>query len=133
MGVIKLFSSSSFDKGKDKSVSIFSHWLSKSSQDNVRTETKFESLPNPRPDNYEILKFATVGRYLIVEIKYLDCINYEGKKVLVFENVTLQDLKKQGLIDPHFSENKKFISPIARFEPTVRGFKMAISFANSMS
>ena len=65
---------------------------------------------------------------LIVEIQYPDCINYEGKKILVFENVEYSDLMKQGSIDPHFSDNKKFKSPIARFSPTERGWQMAEVF-----
>lgn len=132
MGVIKHFSSSSGDK--DKSVSLFSHWLSKSDADKVNTvtETKYESLPNPRPDNYEILKTIQWDRYLIIKIKYLDCTNYEGQKILVFEGYQLKHLLAQKMIDPHFSENKDFISPIARFEPTDKGWKMAISFVKSL-
>jgi hypothetical protein len=129
MGVIKHFSSSSHDK----SSSMFSRWLSKSSADNVRTETKYESLPNPRPDNYEIIRSTKLGKFLVIEIKYLDCINYEGKKILVFENCSVAALKKQQLIDPHFSENKKFISPIARFEPTNKGWDMALKLIRSMT
>jgi hypothetical protein len=137
MGVIKHFSSSSgdsLDNKKDKSVSIFSNWLSGSNADKskVVTETKYESLPNPRPDNYEILKSIQWDRYLIIKIKYLDCTNYEGQKILVFEGYQLKHLLAQKLIDPHFSENKNFISPIARFEPTEKGWKMAISFVKSL-
>jgi len=34
-------------------------------------------------------------------------------------------LEKQGAIDPHFSDNHKYISPIARFVPTEEGLAMA--------
>lgn len=50
------------------------------------------------------------------------------KKRLVFENCTLEDLMEQKLIDPHFSENKNFHSPIARFEPTEKGWENAVKF-----
>jgi len=91
-----------------------------------------KNLPNPKPDNYKILKLQQIGNHLIIKIKYLDCVNYEGVKVLVFENCKLTDLTKQKLIDPHFSENKKFKSPIARFEPTEKGWKLAINLMENL-
>jgi hypothetical protein len=86
-------------------------------------------LPNPDPNNYTIVKTSMIMNFLIIKIKYHDCINYEGNKILVFENCTLKDLQEQKLIDPHFSENKKYHSPIARFEPTDGGWRMASHFA----
>jgi len=65
-------------------------------------------------------------------VQYPDCTNYEGRKVLLFKDVKLQDLKKQKLLDPHFSENPKYFSPVARFEPTGLGLKMAQVLAHSM-
>lgn len=79
----------------------------------------------PQPDNYTILRHVRVGSYLVVEIKYLDCTNYEGKKILVFKGITINDLYKQRLIDPHFSDNKEYYSPVARFEPTEEGWNLA--------
>ena len=104
---IRLFgsnSSSSFDwnKGRDK------------------------PLPNPDPNNYIILRSLELWGYLLIEIKYLDCTNYEGNKILLFRDCSLEDLKKQKHIDPHFCENKNFYSPIVRFEPTVNGWKMGL-------
>jgi hypothetical protein len=83
---------------------------------------------NPDPARYEILKSEIVYNFLVILIHYPNCTNYEGKKVLVFRDVRLADLIKQKLIDPHFSENKKYYSPIARFEPTDVGWDNAISF-----
>lgn len=84
---------------------------------------------NPDPTNFKVIETLTFGKILIVEIQYPDCKNYEGRKILVYENVTMQQLRVQKYIDPHFSTNKQFKSPIARFEPTERGWKMAESFA----
>jgi hypothetical protein len=92
--------------------------------------TKEVIVGNPNPANYKILRHKIVGECLVIEIQYKDCINYEGKKILVYL-CTLKDLKKQKLIDPHFSDNKKFISPIARFEPTKRGWIWASHFCKS--
>jgi len=89
---------------------------------------------NPNPDNYKIVRASEVGSSLVVEIKYHDCTNYEGKKVLVFENLTLLDLVNQKSIDPHFfPSGSKYKSPIARFEPTERGWEWARSFAATLS
>ena len=48
----------------------------------------------------------------------------------MIHTVTKEELIKQGKdvgIDPHFSDNKKYHSPIARFEPTDRGWEMALT------
>ena len=86
---------------------------------------KSPNYPNPDPNNYKIIRAYEYNNKLIVEIKYLDCTNYEGNKILYYEDCTLVKLLKQKSIDPHFSENKKFHSPTARFEPTERGWCMA--------
>jgi hypothetical protein len=109
---IKLFSSSSFDRKPER-------------------VTEYVTLPNPDPSNYKILEWMSYANgYLIVKIKYPDCTNYEGKKILVFKNCSLTDLKKQRKIDPHFSKNKKMFSPVARFEPTDEGWENAQKFVS---
>jgi len=83
-------------------------------------------LPNPDPSRYKVLRWdEDHPGALIIEIEYLDCTNYEGRKVLLFLNVTLAQLLRQGKIDPHFSENTEHFSPTARFEPTEVGWNMA--------
>jgi hypothetical protein len=94
----------------------------------------FNSTPDPK--KFRIMSEENVGDFLIVEINYEDCKNYEGNKVLVYQGTSLQDLLKQAEgvgIDPHFAENKKYYSPIARFEPTDKGFEYAVSFCKSVS
>lgn len=123
---MRLFSSS---KG-DKSHSIVGSSLRSASKydTNVRVvEAANKSLPNPDPNNYQIIKHFQYHGYLAILIKYLDCTNYEGNKVLVFKT-TIDKLKKQKYIDPHFCDNKKFISPIARFQPTEEGWGDALDY-----
>jgi len=108
---IKLFSNSSFDCCYNK----------------VPVE---RTSSTPDPEKYVIKKSYQKGKYLVILINYPDCKNYEGNKILVFENIYLDDLKRQGIIDPHFSDNGKYYSPIARFEPTNRGWNMAVSFVS---
>ena len=88
---------------------------------------------NPDPSNYLLVKAEELPGYLIVMIKYPDCTNYEGAKILVFRGVTLVQLVNQKLIDPHFFINPDFESPIARFVPTVEGWEMALKFVSAMT
>lgn len=118
MGIFKM-SVSSFTEDK----------LAIVSQDQKVFEEKF----NPDPYNYKIKSYTQLYNYLILEINYPNCLNYEGNKILVFKGVTLKDIKKQKCIDPHFSDNKNYISPIARFEPTKEGLSNAITFVIAMN
>lgn len=89
---------------------------------------------NPDPSNYRIERKLELDRNtLVLEIVYPDCSNYEGRKILVFRNTPFNRLVKQGVIDPHFSNNKKFYSPFARFEPTISGWSEAVNLAKRLS
>lgn len=91
------------------------------------TEPRYVPLaPNPNPNNYKILRCEQIGKYLVLELQYPDCTNYEGKKILLFKDIKLMDLVNQGSIDPHFSNNDAYHSPIARFAPTEAGWEMAV-------
>jgi hypothetical protein len=88
-------------------------------------------LPNPDPANYKIIKSEQRGRFLVLMIHYPDCTNYEGKKILVFRDVTPLDLLNQKIIDPHFFKSSNVKSPVARFEPTDDGWGMALRFSTT--
>lgn len=88
---------------------------------------------NPNPARYTLKYAEQIGNYLIVKIQYPDCMNYEGLKIMVYRNVTVEDLLKQKLIDPHFSDNYDWISPLARFEPTDWGMMCAKVFCQQMN
>jgi len=113
MGVFKPFSSSSYDKVQYR--------------DRIVEKRVEVVLPNPDPENYVIDRCieSPLGLHVVLEVTYPDCKNYEGKKIMVYEYVTLDELVEQQHLDPHFAESKRFHSPIARFEPTERGWKMA--------
>lgn len=91
-------------------------------------------LPNPDPYNFEVQDAEQVGAWLVLKVKYPDCTNFEGVKVLVFSDTTALDLLRQGkFLDPHFFENQsKVRSPVARFVPTQAGWDMAVRFARMM-
>lgn len=82
----------------------------------------------PDASNFTIVKHERVGGFLLVEVFYPDCKNYEGRKILVFDSdFEIDEIVREngGVLDPHFFDHKDFISPIARFEPTNRGWNMA--------
>ncbi len=97
-------------------------------------KTKKETTPgNPDPNNYQLIKAEEYNGYLVVIIKYPDCTNYEGQKILVFKGITLLQLVNQKLIDPHFFPgDKKYTSPIARFVPTEEGWNMAVALVKTL-
>lgn len=100
---------------------------------NINNSTNINNLGNPDPNRYSVLKADIINGYLIIKIKYFDCYNYEGDKILVYDKgIMLEKLMNQKLIDPHFSDKQEYISPIARFEPTERGWYMAIKFCQGM-
>lgn len=80
---------------------------------------------NPNPNNYEFIRFQEYSDFLILELKYPNCTNYEGHKILLFKGISMIEILRQKAIDPHFSENEDFFSPIARFVPTDDGWLMA--------
>lgn len=91
-----------------------------------------KSLPNPNPSNYKIMYYVQEGDYLLIEIQYLDCTNYEGRKVMLYKT-DIEKLRAQKVIDPHFSDNPKYISPIARFEPTREGWTNGLRFIDILT
>lgn len=87
--------------------------------------------PNdPNPRNYEIKKVYYYKDYVIAKIHYLNCINFEGVKILVFKGVTeFNRINDEKNIDPHFLESNNVI---ARFRPGPDSFQIAINFVKSL-
>lgn len=87
---------------------------------------------NPLPDKFEVKGMTVRNQFILLDVVYPNCTTYEGHKYLLFK-CELSDLMKQiesKLLDPHFSNKKSLISPIARFEPTENGLKMALLLMN---
>lgn len=80
--------------------------------------------PDPDPRNFKVLTVKIKGVYAIVSVRYPDCTNYEGNKLLVFEGVTDAEIRTWTFLDPHFCEGNH-PTPIARFEPTLKGWALA--------
>ena len=123
-------SSSTYDKPKEKDMGCsLGSGMSCSTYEKPKVVEKVKvaekPLPNPNPERFEIRSSIQKGRFLLLLVNYPDCTNYEGNKILLYENVDIYDLMEQGSIDPHFSNNKEKFSPIARFLPTDYGWQMA--------
>jgi hypothetical protein len=103
--------------------------ISKDSRDCGNNSAPYQP-PNPNPHNFEVKFLHKVNGYSIMYVNYPDCTNYEGNKILVYDKgFDVNILLAVKRVDPHFFSHKD--SPIARFEPTERGLKMACSFAEN--
>ena len=103
--------------------------ISRSSFSSYDTKSKEPANPgNPDPKRFRIDKHARIGNYLILCVVYPDCRNFEGKKVMVFKDLTIRQVENFESLDPHFSNSKDFASPIARFLPTMEGWHHARQF-----
>ena len=101
--------------------------VSSSSYD--KKNTAFIPAGNPNPYNFKVIEAEQHQEYIILKVNYPDCKNYEGNKVLIYK-ATLKDILNQKSLDPHFSDNKEKVSPIARFTPDDKGWKMAKQFVD---
>jgi hypothetical protein len=86
-------------------------------------------LPNPNPKNFEITRIhQTTKDWCVVEVKYPDATNYEGRKVMLYRS-SISVVACQNRLDPHFCDEKDCLSPFARFEPTPEGWDAAVTLA----
>jgi hypothetical protein len=109
-------------------IGLFSHWSCDSFESKPASTPQW--LPNPDAKNFHIHSAIQREKYLIADVNYPNCINFEGHKVMVYRSVTLKELQNRTEIDPHFKDGDKF-SPIARFIPTNEGWLMALDFVDS--
>lgn len=88
---------------------------------------------NPNPEKYTILRCEDFGNACVVEVKYPDASNFEGKKVMVYKMPLSKVLTKNaGKLDPHFQNSSGVASPFARFEPTSEGWSAAVRLASTL-
>lgn len=88
--------------------------------------TYIEEPLNPNPKRFVIMRNIQIGNNVVVLINYPDCTNYEGHKIIVFEDTTSEQVGMYDEIDPHFTETNKII---ARFRPDKVGWDTAVKFA----
>lgn len=86
---------------------------------------------DPNPRIYKIIKYKEIGKGIVVLVNYPNCTNFEGNKIIVYENTTIDELNKLDQIDPHFT-NRNGTKPFARFVPNDKGWTKAISLLKIM-
>jgi len=82
---------------------------------------------NPDPKNFKITMLIKSEGFTLAKVKYPDCVNYEGEKILIFEGDVSNELLTTKEIDPHFC-GEAHLSPIARFRPDANGLRLALGF-----
>ena len=105
-------------------ISPFRHWLEEGPVPELRKDD-----PNPDPSRFEVKTVHVSQNYLVAQVTYEGCTNFEGEKILVFEGMNLGELSRKSLLDPHFSEKSKLI---ARFVPTQEGWKQAVLLVTTL-
>ena len=95
---------------------------------NCYTNSGCYTAPNPSPSRYSILDKKHYNNATLLKVKYTDCTNYEGIKILVFKGIFEPRVGQD--LDPHFSHIG--ISPIARFKPDEEGMLNADNFCKSI-
>jgi hypothetical protein len=100
---------------------------------------KFGIADGPDNSRFELLDVTVVGPRTVVRVRYESCPNcsFEGVKLLVYQNVSMIDVARWRVIDPHFTDEKSISrthapSPIARFPATEQGLKLAMLLAEGM-
>ncbi|MCP3686519.1 MAG: hypothetical protein GY861_28100 [bacterium] len=92
-----------------------------------RTCSLNDSAPagNPNPSRWELLEFFTATHAHIIKVRYMDCTNCGGEKILVFTG----EFQQKKYLDPHFSDEDQTL--VARFHPSK--WDIAVVFTKSLS
>ena len=96
---------------------------------------------SPDVDNFKVLDAYQYGNSMVLKVQYPNCRNceYEGTKVLVYDNCTPLMALKWKRIDPHFADPKlkrtpeMAPSPTARFPASEEGWAQALWFIRNFS
>ena len=87
------------------------------------------SATTPDATKFVVLKKKVVNGYPVFIVQYANVTNYEGRKILMYpKHFDTNAISRR--MDPHFFDRGD--SPIARFEPTARGWLMAETLAKNL-
>lgn len=96
-----------------------------------RYESGARAKGDPVPEKFDITSHSQHGKFAVVVVVYPDARNYDGMKIAVYEATWLQLIMASSM-DPHFKEERTALVPLARFEPTTRGWLWANHFARML-
>ena len=85
--------------------------------------------PNPDPRRWTLLRVHRRKRAYVLVVRYHDCTNFEGVKVMVYRG-RFPGIEALTSLDPHFADDAS--SPIARFRPDAEGLIMALELAERL-
>jgi hypothetical protein len=86
---------------------------------------------NPDPFKFSVVKRYQEGVFSALQVHYPDCKNFEGNKILVFNDSEELDKKLTSKnLDPHFFEGSALL---ARFAPTKEGWKRAVQLVKDLA
>lgn len=87
---------------------------------------------DPVPARFHIQRVFAANGHVAAEIVWPDASNFEGRKIAIYR-CDLPELAAAKSLDPHFSEKRGPLVPIARFEPTEYGWSMAVEIVKSIT
>jgi hypothetical protein len=87
---------------------------------------------NPDPSNFKILKRKNKGDFSLLEVKYPNCTNFKGTKILLLKR-NGQVIEKLKQLDPHFLEEQGNVEILGRFRPTKEGWNMGLQMLEFIS
>ena len=124
---------SGFHLSSNKSPSALS-WNPHLSGNKKEIATQINAVPinnKPNPYQFQILRKYVYKSYVLIMVRYPDCKNYEGKKILLFSNNTgsYGGILYKDFLDPHFFEDYPLI---ARFLPTQEGWELGLNFIKGL-
>lgn len=78
------------------------------------------------PQQFQPEQFLTIA-----EVVYPDALTYEGRKVLLYR-ARAAEIEAASELDPHFQETFGPTVPIARFEPSATGWRLAVGLVRAI-
>lgn len=102
-----------------------SNWDDENSNVSTKRRKGLTKQHEPKPKVFDIKKSYGYNGWCVIFVNYQNCLNYDGDKICVY-NKPLSRINAERLLDPHFCLTG--IAPFARFEPTHKGYEMAIKF-----
>lgn len=86
---------------------------------------------NPDPSNFRIEALVEQNGHCLLSVKYPNCTNFKGTKVLLVK-ATKKRILGLKVLDPHFLEEGSNIEVLARFRPTKQGWELGLSVLKSL-
>lgn len=79
--------------------------------------------PMPDPYRFRVIHWQDFKASLLVEVEYPGCTTFDGRKLLVFRDMSVNELEATSVLDPHFTELEPRL--VARFRADETGRLLA--------